>query len=92
MGQGKLTDDAKKGLAGMIPILLNSQFDQYNQVKDGLIEATKQYGGDPERVKYIKPLDVSSLVNNSGTLQAIINGSQSEADALAEAKKLGVIK
>lgn len=66
-GEGKLTPDAKKAMRELVPILQDSTFSQYNQMKDSYLDAAKGYGADPNRIKYLKPADLTSLLADDST-------------------------
>lgn len=58
MQKGKLTPDAKKNMAELLPILQNNAFAQYNQIRDSYKEALKGYGGDPDRLQFIRQAEI----------------------------------
>lgn len=63
-GEGKLTPEAKKAMRELVPILQDSTFSQYNQMRDSYLDAAKGYGADPSRIKYLKPTDLSSYLED----------------------------
>lgn len=73
-GEGKLTPDAKKAMRELVPMLQENTFTQYNQLRDSYLDAAKQYGANPERIKYIKPTDLSSYLTEAATEQQIPPG------------------
>lgn len=66
-GEGKLTSDAKKSMRELVPILQENTFTQYNQLRDSYLEAAKEYGADPARIKYLKPADLSGYLTESSS-------------------------
>jgi hypothetical protein len=76
--KGKLTPEAKQNMRELVPILQKNQFANYNLLKDNYLEAAKQYGADPSRIKYISPADLSPFlaeaagagVGGAGDIQA----------------------
>lgn len=65
--KGKLTPEAKIAMREIVPILQDSTFLQYNQLKDSYLEAAQQYGANPERIKYIKPLNMADYLQSEDT-------------------------
>ena len=59
---GKLTKEGKAAMRELVPVLQKNTFEQYNQIKDGLLTAAKSYGADPSRVQYVKPTDLTSYL------------------------------
>lgn len=59
IGDGKLTPDAKNAMRQIIPFMVKNQFTQYDQLKDGYLSAAKQYGANPDRIKFVSPVDLS---------------------------------
>lgn len=60
--KGKLTPEAKTAMKEVLPSLLGAEFNSYNQVKDNLLTAAKEYGANPERVKYLQPFDIKTAL------------------------------
>lgn len=62
--KGKLTAEGKKAMRELVPLLQKNTFQQYDQIKGGMLEAAKQYGADPSRIKYVQPTDLSSYLSD----------------------------
>jgi hypothetical protein len=65
LAKGKLTPEAKAAMRELVPIMQESTFSQYNQLRDSYLEAAKQYGGNPDRIKYVRPFDVSTYFEDA---------------------------
>lgn len=66
MQKGKLTPDAKIAMREIVPFMVENQFQSYNQLRDSYLDAAKSYGADPSRVQFVKPVDLSSYLNQGG--------------------------
>lgn len=93
--KGKLTPEAKAAMREIVPIMQASTFMQYDQLKDGYIEAAKQYGANPERIKYVRPFDLSSYYEDElpqQTLDRLTGGAGGVTPNISTTQQLTEIR
>jgi hypothetical protein len=71
LAKGKLTPEAKAAMRELVPIMQESTFSQYNQLRDSYLEAAKDYGANPDRIKYVRPFDVSTYFEDAMTAPVV---------------------
>lgn len=75
-----------KSMKSMLPGLVETQFDAYNQLKNAYLESAKEYGAEPTRVKYIKPIDVGALLGPSDPAEAFALAARKKGLSKEEAR------
>lgn len=84
IGEGKLTPEAKSAMRQIIPFMVKNQFSQYDQLKQGYLDAAKEYGANPSRIKFISPVDLSGYANDEEAPLSNITAALTQIrDALA---------
>ena len=78
--KGKLLPESKAAMRQLVPMMVQSQFDQYNQLKDAYLSTAQQYGLDPTKLQYVKPIDLSSYLQEQATQPA---GLSEQASTIA---------
>lgn len=93
--KGKLTPEAKAAMREIVPIMQASTFMQYDQLRDGYLEAAKQYGANPERIKYVRPFDLSSYYQDElpqQQLDRLVGGGGGAMPSISTTQQLTEIR
>lgn len=86
--KGKLTADGKKAMRELVPVLQKNTFQQYDQIKGGMLDAAKAYGADTSRIQYVKPTDLTPYLQDTPLIPVEIK-SQIQSEYLSLKSKIG---